>query len=129
VVSNFTTVTFSGVGDLTIVQGETESLTIETDDNLLPYLNTTVSQGILSIGIDEYVWFPILRPTKSIRYTLTVKSLTDVELSGAGTIQSARLTADHLTVANSGAGRITIEQLSANDVTVTLSGVGTIGLA
>src|SRR5262245_27179722 len=75
-VSDFTEVDFSGFGELTLVQGESESLTIETDDNLLPYIKTTVSQGTLAIGFDEGPTTPILRPTDSIRYQLTVKTLT-----------------------------------------------------
>lgn len=128
-VSDFTAVDFSGFGELTLVQGDTEALTIETDDNLLPYLKTTVSRGTLSIGFDDGIWFPILRPTRSIRYTLTVKTLTTLDLSGAGTVEAAALTADHLTLAESGAGQITIDQLTANDVTVTMSGAGTVELA
>ncbi|MEZ4735047.1 MAG: hypothetical protein R3E79_48750 [Caldilineaceae bacterium] len=41
-VSDFTRVDFTGFGELTLVQGDKEALTIETDDNLLP-IKTTVS--------------------------------------------------------------------------------------
>jgi len=128
-VSDFTAVDFSGFGELTIVQGETEALTIETDDNLLPYLKTTVSRGTLTIGFDDGIWLPIIRPTASIRYQLTVKTLTALELSGAGTVEAVQLTADMLTLTESGAGQITIDQLTATDVTVDMSGAGTMELA
>jgi hypothetical protein len=128
-VSNFTAVNFSGFGELTLVQGETEMLTIETDDNLLPYLKTSISQETLTISFNDGGWLPVIQPTESIRYTLTVKTLTDLALSGVGTIASAALTADHLTLAESGAGQITIDQLTARDVTVTMSGAGAVELA
>jgi len=128
-VSDFTAVDFSGFGELTIVQGETEALTIETDDNLLPYLKTTVSRGTLTIGFDDGIWIPLIRPTDSIRYQLTVKSLTALDLSGAGTVAAAQLTADKLTLSESGAGQITIDQLTATDIIVDMSGAGAMDLA
>lgn len=132
-VGDFSRVTFSGFGELTLVQGESAGLTIETDDNLLPYLKTTVKTtangGALTIGFDDGVGLPLMRPTHAIHYILTVKTLTDVDLSGAGTIQADRLTADHLTLTESGAGQITIDQLTAKDLTVAMSGAGTVEVA
>jgi hypothetical protein len=127
-VSDFRALNFTGFGELTLVQGETEALTIETDDNLLPYLRTSVSQGVLTIGFTDGVWLPIIRPTRSIRYTLTVKALTALELSGAGTVESVQLTADQLALAVSGAGQITIDDLTASDLTVDMSGSGRVAL-
>lgn len=128
-VGDFTAVNFTGFGELTLIQGDSEALTIETDDNLLPYIQTTVSQGMLTIRFDERSWTPIVRPTDSIRYRLTVKTLTHLELSGAGTVTAAALQADHLALVESGAGEIELAKLTANAVTVEMSGAGTIKLA
>jgi hypothetical protein len=48
VVGGFTAVNFSSFGELTLVQGDTEALTIETDDNLLPYV--TLRYGLKPRG-------------------------------------------------------------------------------
>lgn len=128
-VSDFTAVNFTGIGELTLVQGETTALTIETDDNLLPYIETTVSRGTLTIGFDDGISLPILRPTQSIRYQLTVNTLTTLGLSGAGTVAATGLTADHLTLVESGAGQISIDKLTADDITVEMSGAGSVDLA
>ena len=128
-VSDFTAVNFTGFGELTLVQGETTALTIETDDNLLPYIKTTVDQGTLTIGFDDGLSLPLMQPTDSIRYQLTVKTLTDLVLSGAGTVAAAQLTTDHLTLVESGAGTIKPANLSADAITVEMSGAGAIALA
>jgi hypothetical protein len=128
-VGNFTTVNFTGFGELTLVQGEAEGLTIETDDNLLPYIKTTVSGGTLTIGFDDDTWIPLIRPRDSIRYQLTVTTLTALDLSGAGTVEAAQLTADRLTLTESGAGQINIADLTASEVAITMSGAGTVDLA
>src|SRR5690242_12646963 len=41
-VSGFDRVSVSGAGQLKVTQGDAESLTIETDDNLLPYIRSEV---------------------------------------------------------------------------------------
>jgi hypothetical protein len=126
-VSDFSAVDFSGFGELTLVQGESEALTVETDDNLLPYIKTRVSGGILTISIDDGL--SMLRPSKSIRYQLTVKTLKAFDLSGAGTVESDQLSADQLTLTESGAGQITIHSLTANTLIVDMSGAGAVELA
>lgn len=128
-VRDFTAVNFTGFGELTLIQGETEALTIETDDNLLPYIKTTVDQGTLTIGFDDGLSIPLFKPTQSIRYQLTVKTLTVLELSGAGTVVAAPLTTDHLTLVESGAGAIKLANLTADAITVEMSGAGSVDLA
>lgn len=123
-VSNFDAVSLSGVGDLTITQGETEGLVVEAEDNLMPYLKTEVRNGTLAIYIDGRPTLINVNPTKSIRYMLTVKDLRSLELSGAGRIVSGSLKSDHLTVRISGAGGITLDHVEAANVTSTLSGAG-----
>lgn len=128
-VSDFTRINFTGFGELTLIQGEREALTIQTDDNLLPYIKTTVSGETLTISFDERGWPPMMRPTQPIRFQLTMKTLTHLDLSGAGTVTAGDLTADHLTLVESGAGEIAIANLTANAVTVKMSGAGTVDLA
>lgn len=128
-VSDFTRVDFTGFGELTLVQGDKEALTIETDDNLLPYIKTTVSDGTLTIGFAERGWIPIVRPTQSIRYRLTIKTLDHLDFSGAGTVTAATLHVDNLTLVESGAAEINLADLTANALTVEMSGSGSVGLA
>ena len=49
-VSDFTAVDFSGFGELTIVQGDTEGLTIETDDNLHDHIEFNVIDSVLTFS-------------------------------------------------------------------------------
>jgi len=119
-VSGFSKVAFTGIGELAIAQTGTESLTISAEDNLLPLLTSTVSGGTLSLGLKQG---NTIIPTKPIIYTLTVKQLSDVSLSGAGSINAVNITGPALNVTISGAGQMTISG-SAPSQTVLVSGVG-----
>jgi hypothetical protein len=119
-VSNFTGVALESTGDITITQGEEESLTIETDDNILPLLTSKVENGVLVLGTKDNVY---LEPSKGIRYTVTVKSLASLEISGSGDIQASDLTLDSLSVDISGSGNIALSG-TVNTQAVNISGSG-----
>lgn len=119
-VSGFTGITFSGAGALNITQTGSESLTISADDNLLPLLTSSVTNGVLDLGVKPG---SAIHPTKPIVYTLTVKNLNTVTFSGAGAIKATNITTNALNVTLSGAGSMTISG-SARSQTAHLSGVG-----
>ncbi|MCC7161431.1 MAG: DUF2807 domain-containing protein [Anaerolineae bacterium] len=127
-VSNFQRVQLSGVGELEIVQGDTESLTIQADDNLMPLIKTTVTNGTLDIGLDTTRGLLALNPAKPIRYTLQVKTLDSIVVSGAGNVSAPSLKGDSLTVRTSGAGNVTIPQIQATTLTTGISGAGNMTL-
>lgn len=119
-VSGFTKVQFSGIGTLNITQTATESLQVSADDNLLPLLTSTVNNGTLELSVKPGY---VLTPNKSIVFTLTVKQLDGVTLSGAGEINAKDITASALSVTLSGAGRMAISG-SAQSQSAVVSGVG-----
>ena len=125
-VSNFNSVAFTSAGDLTIVQGDTEALSIEAEDNLIPYIKTEVKAGTLTISGENG---NVYNPTKPIRYQLSVKNLHSVDFAGAGNIRSASLQSDQFHLVLSGAGTVVIDHLEAKNVTSTLSGVGGLTLS
>ncbi len=119
-VSGFEKIAFSGVGDLVIIQDGTESVTVETDDNLLQYLVTDVRDGTLQLrlernGVDNF------RPTRLV-FTVHVKKLTDVAASGTWAITAETIITDNLSIVGNGTGRVDIGTLTADSLTVTLSG-------
>lgn len=119
-VSGFQAVSLSGVGNLTIDENGTESLTVEAEDNLLPYIQTEVQGNRLVIGSKDNT---SLNPTKPINYRLTVKDLNSIDLSGAGKITGADINTPKLTVNVSGAGDITLTG-KADSQEINLSGAG-----
>lgn len=128
-VSNFHKVDLAGFGELSITQGDTESLTIETDDNLLPLIETKVENGVLSIGPDSKRGAISVNPTHSIKYALHVKNLDALEISGAGNVNAPSLKSDTFTINTSGAGNLNLQQFETKTLTTSVSGAGNILLA
>jgi predicted small secreted protein len=120
-VSGVTGVALRTLGDLTIEVGDQESLRIEAEDNLLQYLETTVSGGVLNIQEAEDV---DLRPKKAVRYYLTVKSLESIEVTSSGNVTAPVLTAGGLTVDVTSSGDVEVASLEADSLEVRLSSSG-----
>jgi hypothetical protein len=122
-VSNFSKVELKSIGNLTIKQGANESLTIKADDNLLPYITSEVVNGTLEIGMKPNI---NADPTSTIEYTLVVKSLSSVVLSGFGNISADELTGDDIQMVVSGSGDINVGSVAAKRMTLRLTGFGNI---
>jgi len=124
-VSGFNQVALSGIGTLMITQGNQESLTIEAEDNLMPYIKTSVNNNKLSISLERGM--PI--PTKPVIFHLTVKDLNTIDISGSGKIQSNNLKANSLTINSNGAGEGNLTNLNVNTLKIIISGAGRLFLS
>ena len=120
-VSDFSAVSLSGFGQVTIEQTGTESLAITTDDNLLPYIRTEVVGRTLELGFRDSM--TNVRPTKDIVFKLTVKTLDGLDVSGSGRIDAKGIDQDRLKVGISGSGELAA-QGTTNDLDVDISGSG-----
>ncbi len=120
-VGDFTEVVLSGVGQLHIAQTGSESLTIEAEDNIMPLLTSEVRGQWLVLGTEPGVHFSPKRP---IHYTLTVKDLSEIRISGAGNVDVPALGTSSLRLDLSGAGNLTVTGLAADSLDVSLSGAG-----
>ncbi len=127
-VSGFDAIRLDGAGTLKITQGETETLTIEAEDNILPKLKSDVQGDTLVLGHQDRFWQNTLIATREITYTLTVKDLTSLTFNGAGNLDMADLETDSLTVIINGAGQVNIHDLVADSLLVRISGTGNVQL-
>lgn len=120
-VRDFDQVNLLGIGELYITQGDEESLRIEAEDNLIPYITTEVHDHLLEIGFQRMVsvW-----PHRPVKFYLTLKDVSALRVSGSGDVHSERLAADKLQLTISGSGDMTIDQLDVKALTNTVSGSG-----
>ena len=102
-VSGFTGIDLSGVGEVIIEQGQSESLTIEADDNVLPVLTSEVEDSVLRLDRKPRNTVTTRNP---IRYRVTLQDLTSLELSGSGSVSAENLRVNALRVDISGSGTI-----------------------
>jgi predicted small secreted protein len=124
-VSGFDSVDLSGSGDVIITQGEGESLTIETDDNVMEHITSEVRGGTLHLGTKELI---SVSPTRLV-FTLGVDDLNAADVSGSGSIEADSIETDSLEIDVSGSGDVKVDSLTAGDLGVRISGSGDVQLA
>jgi hypothetical protein len=125
-VSGFDHVSISGGGSMDIIQDGSESLTIETDDNVMQYVTSEVRGKTLELGLD----FGSLRsimPSK-LHFTLHVKDLGGINTSGSWDVTSAALKTTSMDIVTSGSGNVHIDSLIVDSLNITVSGSGNVNL-
>ena len=120
-VAGISTVTLSGIGQVIIEQTGTDSLTITTDDNLLPHIKSEMRGNRLELGLKDSL--TNLRPTNDIIFRVTVKQLDELEISGSGKAEATKLNPERLTVDISGSGAVSV-QGTTGDLNLDISGSG-----
>lgn len=126
-VSGFNRVELALAADLIIELGEAESLTIEAEDNLLPYIETRVRGNTLEIGQRSGV---ILRSREPIRLYLTVTDLDGVGIAGSGQAEVPDLETEQLSIDISGSGEVRTGALDlVETLEVDISGSGELDVA
>jgi hypothetical protein len=123
-VRGFDEVILEGLGELTITQGEEETLSIEAESNVMGRITTEVKAGRLYIGWRSGPFGLSVVPTKPIRYDLTMRDIRALDLTGLGSIYAGQIEAHRLDVNMSGGGKVVIRSLSADRLTVELTGLG-----
>ena len=122
-VSDFEAVNVSYPAEVLIQQGSAESLKIEAEDNLLPNLKTEVQNGTLEIFYRRENGKHV-NPTKTVKITVVVKDLKNVEFTSAGELTVEKLKTDDLDVSLSGAGNMKLDQILVKSLSLSLSGAG-----
>jgi hypothetical protein len=122
-VSNFHAIEVDYPAKVVIKQGNTESVSIEAEDNLMPNLRTEVQNGTLKIFYKKTNGKHV-NPTTSVNITVTVKDLDEVTYSSAGELTVTGLKTDDLAVSLSGAGNFELKDIDVKNLKVDMSGAG-----
>lgn len=125
-VSGFNRVALSGIGSVEIIQGDTESVVVEAEDNILPLITTEVQDGTLIISQEKN---RNINPTKPIQYTVNIIEVNGLSSLGSGDLGAVTLETNTLNLDLSGSGGIDVTSLDADSLTVTITGSGLVGVS
>ena len=114
-----------GSFDVNLVDGTEGKITINGEENLLPYLETTVKKGKLKVQFKENT---NIKTTKRLTVTIPFKSIDAVSLGGSGkvTVQK-QLNSNETSFSVGGSGSINAN-VNSNTVKVSIGGSGSVKL-
>jgi hypothetical protein len=128
-VGDFDSIQLDGSGKLLVTQGESTSLSIEAEDNIISSLSSSVVGNKLKLGYQDRFWQKAILPTQTILYHLTVPNLEAVTLNGANGFEMESLTTDVLVLTLNGAAQVDIDNLTAETLDIQLNGAGGVDIS
>lgn len=100
-IASFSQVQINLGADLTLIQGDANSLQIESDDNLISQIKTEVRNGRLIVSTPDNV---NLKPSQAIQIRVSFETLSEVEILGSSAIRADDLDLDTLAITFNGSG-------------------------
>ena len=125
-IAGVTGIEVRGPINVVLKQAPAEKLTVHTDDNLVDFIETTVSDGTLRIGVKEGASF---RSRHRLGVTVEVPHLRAVRLMGSGDLTCADFETDLLELTIHGSGDARFDALRAGTVAVLIQGSGDVHLS
>ena len=107
-------------GDLTVVQGDQESLVLTGDPDLLSKIRTINSNGTLIIDGDSSMW----SRNAHLDGKLTVKSLQKLSIDGSADVRLGPMSTSRLQVTISGSSHVDLGSLHTEALDLKISGHG-----
>jgi hypothetical protein len=126
--TGYTRVTLAGIGDVILTQEGFQPVRIEAEDNLIPYFEVKVEGDSLVIGIrDEYLGVN-LRPTRPVKFYVSLPEVEALTLAGSGNVLAGDLQTEDLRLSLLGSGNVSTGDLDSAALDVNLAGSGDIRL-
>lgn len=113
-------------GDVEIRLGNTEGVTVETDDNLQALIETVVENGALRV---RPVKNNLKLDTRNMKIVVQARTLDKLSIGGSGNVSADKLSGENLTIDVGGSGSITIGQLDSESAAIALGGSGSLKAA
>ncbi len=123
-VSGFDAIRVGGAFEVILTQGNSESLVVEADANLMPLIRTEVRNHVLIIDTEKNI-----RNAEDLNLYITFKTLKNLRLSGAVEVKSENnIRTDALRIEGSGASEVTLD-LITDELSCEFSGACEINLS
>jgi hypothetical protein len=122
---------FTGVGlgvpaHVEVRLGNSDSVTVEADGNLLPLIETSVNRGTLEIKTPRH---DLHVDSRSIKVVVQARQIDHLAIGGSGTIVADALRSPKLRLAVGGSGSIDVKRADCERVAVEIGGSGNANVA
>lgn len=120
-VTGYTALKVRGGIDAVLKASAQDRVTVHADDNLLPFIETTVENGVLLVGTRKGASFHTRGP---INVVVEFRDLHSIEVSGSGDVKVDKVNTKRFDVGIAGSGDVMMENLTTEILAVAISGNG-----
>ena len=124
--SDYDGISVGGSFDVILVKGKEGNITIEGEENIIPYIETEVNGNTLKVKYEKNI---NVRTTKRLTVTITYEDIEKVSMGGSGNITAeGTMKSSDFSVSLGGSGNITLA-IDADEVSSNIGGSGNIRLS
>jgi hypothetical protein len=120
-VAHFNAISVAVPGQVELRLGNNEGITVETDDNMLPLVETVVEDGTLNIRPARK---NLNLQTRTLKIVVQARTIERLSLAGSGSIEADALRGAKLQFDIGGSGSIDVKGIEAETVAVSVGGSG-----
>lgn len=126
-IAAFSGLASSGQMNVEISYGVSSDLQIEGDENILPYVETFVKNGVLKIRVKDLT---IIKPQLTIKVKISMTIISSISQSGSGSVQGdgGFTNSEPTDFSISGSGKIRLGFANFKGTNISMSGIGTLQL-
>ncbi|UGQ47903.1 head GIN domain-containing protein [Massilia endophytica] len=122
-VAHFSALALSTGAKVEVRLGGAEGVTVETDDNIMPVLETVVEGSTLHIRPAKK---NMQLETRNMRIVVQARNLQSISVGGSGSVDAAGLSGNKLSFEMGGSGSIVARDVKGRKVSVSLGGSGSV---
>ncbi|MBA7579883.1 hypothetical protein ES708_21764 [subsurface metagenome] len=119
--SSFQSIKNTGVANIYVTVGDTQSVVLKAQQNIIDVITYEVNSSALEIGIQENT---SIRESKGIVFEITIPEIYKIELIGVGDFELSGDLQDELYISLIGVGTVRAYNLEVDVCHITSTGVG-----
>jgi len=120
----FRQIDLSCFGDVDVIIGDQHSVSITSDDNIVPLITTELEGDRLVIDCEKRY-----RSKLGVKVKVVVAKLDGLVISGSGDIRAGEIKGESFAGSISGSGNMEIERLEGNELSAKVSGSGSLKIS
>jgi len=125
-IGSFKKIIVGGSFDVLLVDGKESSVTIKSDENIIPYIVTEIKGNTLNVNFKKNT---NIKTTKGITIIIPFEEISEVSLSGSGSITSEKtIKTNSFSLNLSGSGNVKGLEINTSSLKSTITGSGNISL-
>jgi hypothetical protein len=126
---SFTGVELAMGAHVEVIIGGDDTLTIEGDDNILPFVETVVRNGVLTIRPVKRNMRNLQVEPRQLKIVVRARNVDNLGVAGSGKLEAKRVRSDKLTLEVAGSGALEVDGIEAKKVEVGVAGSGKVEAA
>jgi len=123
---DFSGLVIHGIGQVTITNGEVNSLTIVAEPAIIKNITHSIAEDTLYLDMTDDMSLASLDPRLSIQFLITAREVKSIQNFGSCSITGSDLSGKTLQIFQDAVGDITLSNLNYETVEVNLAGGGTV---